>query len=147
MTSENDKQTTMAQTQWNKDLPAEAVLKQVLIEKGKLESEVQYLESELAMKNKAIEEFKKWQAKVAERSIYYWLTEGWTFLGYDDFPEETNQNLRDMARELENFCTAIKKMKKKQEAFKNTLQRTKEDKNVQFLFERIVSEESEKEVG
>ena len=59
----------------NPDVPDRAVIKQLLIENGKLKSEVQYLESELANKNKAIKAFKKWQRDVTQRNIQEWLNE------------------------------------------------------------------------
>lgn len=63
------------QTMSNPDVPDRAVIKQLLIENGKLKSEVQYLENELANKNKAIKAFKKWQAGVTQRNIQDWLSE------------------------------------------------------------------------
>lgn len=59
----------------NPDVPDRAVIKQLLIENGKLKSEIQYLENELANKNKAIKAFKKWQRDVTQRNIYEWLRE------------------------------------------------------------------------
>ena len=59
----------------NPDVPDRAVIKQLLIENGKLKSEVQYLENELANKNKAIKAFKKWQVGVTQRNIQEWLNE------------------------------------------------------------------------
>ena len=59
----------------NPDVPAEAIVKQLLVENGQLKSEIQYLENELANKNRAIKAFKKWQRDVTERTIEQWLKE------------------------------------------------------------------------
>ena len=59
----------------NPDVPDRAVIKQLLIENGKLKSEIQYLENELANKNRAIKAFKKWQRDVTQRNIQEWLNE------------------------------------------------------------------------
>ena len=67
----------------NKDVPIETILRHALREKGQLASEVAHLESEnkrlrqqLSLRDKAIEDFKAWQSKVAERNYEYWLTKG-----------------------------------------------------------------------
>ena len=59
----------------NPDVPAEAIVKQLLVENGQLKSEIQYLENELANKNRAIKEFKKWQRDITQRTIEQWLKE------------------------------------------------------------------------
>lgn len=60
----------------NKEVPDSAIIKQLLIENGKLKSEIAYLESELENKDKAIAAFKEWQAKVASYNYHYWLNKG-----------------------------------------------------------------------
>lgn len=60
----------------NKDVPAEAIVKQLLIECGKLKSEIAYLEEEISRRDKAISEFKEWQKKVCDQKYKYWLNEG-----------------------------------------------------------------------
>lgn len=60
----------------NKDIPESAVIKQLLIENGKLKSEIAYLESELESRNKAIAAFKDWQTRLAAYKYKYWLDKG-----------------------------------------------------------------------
>lgn len=68
----------------NKDVPIQTAqryrIRELEVEVGKLKSEVQYLESELALKNKAIKDFKKWQGRVASYNYKYWLTEGYKLI-------------------------------------------------------------------
>jgi len=61
---------------WNEDVPVEAVLKQVLIENGKLKAEICELKDTLARRDAAIKAFKEWQSNICERSYKYWLKEG-----------------------------------------------------------------------
>ena len=67
----------------NNDVPIETTLRHALIEKGKLESEIEFLKSEIrrledeiSRKDKAIRDFKDWQRMVAEYNYSYWLTKG-----------------------------------------------------------------------
>lgn len=68
--------TTTRDNMRNEDVPESAIIKQLLIENGKLKSEIAYLESELKNKNEAIKAFKQWQTKVAEYKYHYWLNKG-----------------------------------------------------------------------
>lgn len=61
---------------YNKDVPESAVIKQLLVENGKLKSEISHLESELANKENAISSFKNWQKCMAKYKFEYWLSEG-----------------------------------------------------------------------
>lgn len=61
---------------WNEDVPAEAILRQVLIENGKLKSEIDELKDTLARRDAAIAAFKKWQGKMATYKWQYWFHEG-----------------------------------------------------------------------
>lgn len=60
----------------NKDVPRETIMRHVLLENGKLKSEVDYLKNELEKRDKMIAAFKKWQSKVCEYKWRYWLTNG-----------------------------------------------------------------------
>ena len=66
----------MGKERISNDIPIEAVLKQTLIENGKLRSEIEYLESELCRLKDAVAAFKVWQGKVATYKWQYWLNEG-----------------------------------------------------------------------
>lgn len=60
----------------NKDVPPEAVIRQMVKERKKLQLEIRDLKMQIQRKEWAIEEFKKWQSKVAERHFMYWLEQG-----------------------------------------------------------------------
>lgn len=60
----------------NKDVPPEAVIRQMVKERKKLQSEILNLKLQIRRKDLAIEEFKKWQSRVAERKWQYWLNQG-----------------------------------------------------------------------
>lgn len=64
----------------NKDVPIQTAqrhrINELELQIGKLKSEVEYLENELSLKNKAIQDFKKWQSKVAKYNYRYWFSEG-----------------------------------------------------------------------
>lgn len=79
-------------TKISNNIPLEAVMKQVLIENGKLKSEVAYLESELERARKAIAAFKVWQGKVATYQWQYWLNEG-VALAREKPDDETRKRL------------------------------------------------------
>lgn len=76
---------------YNKDVPASAVIKQLLVENGKLKSEIAHLESELANKNNAIEAFKDWQKRLAKYKFEYWLSEGIKILDNPPSDKEINR--------------------------------------------------------
>lgn len=70
----------------NDEVPIECILKHVIQENEKLKKEVSYLKDQLNRKEDAIKAFKKWQAKVAEYKIEYWMNEGKKLMvkNYDD---------------------------------------------------------------
>lgn len=89
----------------NNDVPEETTLRYVLMENGKLKSEIEYLEHEINrlhntidMQNKAIKDFKKWQSRVAQYKWDYWLNEGFKLM--ENLP---SQELIDALRRL--FCS------------------------------------------
>ena len=89
----------------NKDVPQEAIIKQLLIENGKLKSEVAFLESELESKNKAIAAFKEWQKNVADRNYLYWLNEAVNIMH-----ERPSDKILGKIRSLVTDSYACKKM-------------------------------------
>lgn len=70
----------------NEEIPIETVYKHVLRENEKLKIEIDKLKAELEKKNKAIEDFKIWQSKVAKFRYEYWLNEGLKLM--DEQPKE-----------------------------------------------------------
>lgn len=60
----------------NKDVPPEAVIRQLLKQVNLLKQENGILKSKLDSKDTAIKEFKKWQSRMAEYKWVYWLYEG-----------------------------------------------------------------------
>ncbi len=71
----------------NKDVPIEVVLKNTLIENGKLKSEIQHLEAELQNKNNAIKAFKEWQKKCINYNLQQMFDEAMKTLD-DDMKEK-----------------------------------------------------------
>ena len=57
------------------EVPPETIIRHLSNENARLKQEKEVLKAKLACKEKAISEFKKWQAKVAEYKYEYWLTE------------------------------------------------------------------------
>lgn len=60
----------------NKDVPPEAIIRQLLKQIDLLKQENGILKNKLDNKDYAISQFKKWQAKAAEYKWIYWLYEG-----------------------------------------------------------------------
>lgn len=100
----------------NKDVPVESVLKQVLIENGKLKSEIDYLNNELQAKNRAIEAFKIWQGKVAKRSIQYWLVDHVNLLN-EPLSDEAVNILRRLLGNKDSYKRKLKSLVKSYENY------------------------------
>lgn len=95
----------------NNDIPPETILKHVLIENGKLKSEVAYLEDCLQKKEEAIKAFKEWQRQAAKWNYAYWLTEGLRLI--DEQPEdEKYRHLRSILGTFELFRATLRSMEK-----------------------------------
>lgn len=65
---------------WNKmeanaDVPTETILKYKVRECGQLKAEIDYLKNEIEWRDRAIADFKKWQSRMAEYKMEYWLCE------------------------------------------------------------------------
>lgn len=99
----------------NKDVPDSAIIKQLLVENGKLKSEIAHLESELANKNNAIAAFKDWQKRVAKYKFEYWLSEGIKILDNPPSDRELNR-LRSILGISVIFDTHLKKLVKRYES-------------------------------
>lgn len=95
----------------NKDVPAEAVLKQVLIENGQLKSEIDYLKNELENRDKAIAAFKVWQSRVAKYNVDYWLNEGYKLVG-EPIDEERVKHIRSLVLKHRLFQTRLDTLEK-----------------------------------
>lgn len=72
---------------YNKDVPPEAISRQLIKENKQLKVEINILKDEINnlkniiyWKDKAISEFKVWQSKVALYKYKYWLAEGLKFV-------------------------------------------------------------------
>ena len=112
----------------NPDVPAEAIVKQLLVENGQLKSEIQYLENELANKNRAIKAFKKWQRDVTERKIQDWLDEALNF--------ETPILSIEVANKIKNLVkngNSILSHRKKIESFAQTVKSLLEEDEIRQL--------------
>lgn len=97
----------------NNDVPIEAAFKQLLIENGKLKSEIEYLEHELELKTKAIDKFKEWQKKMAEFKAKEWLDEGIRLVAQG----KENDKLRKQFKTLRNFIKNYDRYKMFVESF------------------------------
>lgn len=60
----------------NADVPAETIVRHLAKEIGELKSEICHLKHVIEQKDRAIEDFKKWQSRVAFYHCKYWLNEG-----------------------------------------------------------------------
>ena len=109
----------------NKDVPVESVLKQVLIENGKLKSEIDYLNNELQAKNRAIEAFKIWQGKVAKRSIQYWLVDHVNLLN-EPLSDEAVNILRRLLGNKDSYKHKLKSLVKSYENYLKSYNQAKD---------------------
>ena len=75
--------------------------------------EIKKLKQKLENQDKAIEAFKKWQSRVAERNVHYWLNEGLKFLS----EEFNNEDLKDI-RKLHNIVTEYKSKMKQMKRYR-----------------------------
>ena len=100
----------MKKKKLNKDVPDSAIIKQLLVENGKLKSEIAYLESELDNKKKAIAAFKEWQSKVAEYNYHYWLNKGVELL-HERPSEDVLHQLRSVLTCHSNYCKLFKRVR------------------------------------
>ena len=60
----------------NKDVPPEAIIRQLVKENKRLRLEKAELKHKLDCKEQAIASFKQWQSRVADYKYSYWLNEG-----------------------------------------------------------------------
>jgi hypothetical protein len=65
---------------YNKDVPPEAIARQLIKENKQLKVEINILKDEINNLKNAITAFKKWQSKVALYKYKYWLAEGLKFV-------------------------------------------------------------------
>lgn len=120
----------------NKDVPVEAIVKQLLIENKNLKDKVSQLKQELSHKNNAIKSFKKWQNKQAEYKIVYWLVDGIKLLE----PPMSNDTIKLLTKLLGNFEQYKKRLKNLENAYNTYLKcfnEAKENKEIQDLINRI----------
>ena len=106
----------------NKDVPPETIIRYLSREKGELKSEIDELKYTIAQKNKelkqrdkAIADFKKWQARVAEYHWRYWLAEALKLT--DELPDA--EVLFEMKRVLNQYDKFNKYFQKAQSAYDN----------------------------
>jgi len=116
------------QTVSNPDVPDSTVIKQLSIENGKLKSEIQYLENELANKNRAIEAFKKWQRQVTQRTIWEWIREAKNL----QEPLLTNESANTL-RELVTAVGNIKQIKSNLKSLLKATDKVANNKEIQEL--------------
>lgn len=109
----------------NKDVPVESVLKQVLIENGKLKSEIDYLNNELQAKNRAIEAFKIWQGNVAKRNIQYWLVDHVNLLN-EPLSNEAVTILRRLLGNKDSYKRKLKSLVKSYENYLKSYNQAKD---------------------
>ena len=103
----------------NKDVPIESAFKHLLVENGKLKSEIQYLENELANKNKAIEAFKAWQKKAVLFNLEDWYNKGMALLKREGTEEELQ--LREKYKVLKSFKDSQKALLNKFKGLDNEI--------------------------
>lgn len=96
----------------NKDVPIETILKHVLVENGKLKSEIQYLENELAIRNRQIKAFKKWQAEYTQKSYQYWLdyAQGLAYENKIPIDQERIKAARKILTNYDNYKSMLKQL-------------------------------------
>ena len=90
----------------NKDVPIQTAqrhrIRELELQVGKLKSEVAYLESELASRDKAIKAFKKWQSRVASYKRDYWLHEGLKLIE-EPIDEQLHQDMLSFLSQLGRY--------------------------------------------
>lgn len=76
--------------------------------------EIVRLKQKLENQDKAIEAFKKWQSRVAERNVHYWLNEGLKFLS-KEFSNEDLKDIRNLHNIVVQYKSKLKQMKRYRE--------------------------------
>lgn len=127
----------------NNDVPIETTLRHALIENGKLESEIEFLKSEIrrledeiSRKDKAIRDFKDWQRRVAEYNYSYWLTKGIELAGKIPDKELVNavrrslEKRRQFAKVLDTLDQLERKYSSMVATANNVKEITKESSNL-----------------
>lgn len=122
----------------NNDVPEETTLRYVLMENGKLKSEIEYLEHEINrlqntidMQNKAIKDFKDWQRRVAEYNYTYWLTKGIELAGNIPDKELVNAVRKSLEKrhQFAKVLDTLYKLERKYESMVATANNVKEIAN------------------
>ena len=126
----------------NNDVPVETTLRHVLMENGKLESEIDFLKSEIRRledeikrKDKAIKDFKDWQRRVAEYNYTYWLTKGIELAGNLPDKELVNAVRRSLEKrhQFAKVLDTLYKLERKYESMVATANNVKEIANAANL--------------
>lgn len=119
----------------NKDVPDDAIIRQLLVENGKLKSEIEYLEYQLKVKNDAITKFKKWQADVVRYKIQYWLTEGIKLLD-EPISDEAVNLMRRLCGNITLFRKRLKQLIYAYESYRKVFEKTKGNQEILNLLKR-----------
>lgn len=119
----------------NKDVPDDAIIRQLLVENGKLKSEIEYLEYQLKVKNDAITKFKKWQADVVRYKIQYWLTDGIKLLD-EPISDEAVNLMRRLCGNITLFRKSLKRLINAYESYRKVFEKTKGNQEILNLLKR-----------
>lgn len=119
----------------NKDVPDDAIIRQLLVENGKLKSEIEYLEYQLKVKNDAITKFKKWQSDVVRYKIQYWLTDGIKLLD-EPISDEAVNLMRRLCGNISLFRKSLKRLIYTYESYRKVFEKTKGNQEILNLLKR-----------
>lgn len=113
---------------YNEDVPTEAIVKNLIIERDRYKQEAGRLKTELHNKENAIRAFKKWQREVTQRHISQWLNEAMTI---EDpvLSLETVNKIKILVKAASKLSTA----KSREIAFAKSVKELMEDEAIREL--------------
>ena len=120
----------------NKNVPTEAIVKQLLIENKNLKNKISELKQELSIKDNAIKSFKKWQSKVRTYKIGYWLINDIKLLE-PPISDDTIKLINKLLGNFEHYKKRLKNLENAYNTYIKCFNEAKENKEIQDLINRI----------
>lgn len=121
----------------NKDVPVEAIVKNLLIENKNLKSKISELKQELSIKNNAIKSFKKWQSKVRTYKLGYWLVNDIKLLE-PPMSDDSVKLITKLLGNFEHYKTRLRNLENAYNTYLKCFNEAKENKEIQDLINRIL---------
>ena len=108
--------------EYNKDVPIEACLRQVMKENTELKAKVRELNREVEWRDRAIADFKIWQGKVFQQNVSSWIEAALSFM--DNPQDKAEMKLaKSFLSKYENYRQFLDTINEKYEEVQENIER------------------------